>query len=84
MRRLPWGHKSRHCVYCGKVGPRTLVLGGYAHKKCLPAKQPLKVKRPCKYGDTCCPCQDGDICHYEGDNPFPAPPSPSHKESNNE
>lgn len=32
----PWGHVSRHCVYCGKVGPRTMVAGGYAHKRCLP------------------------------------------------
>lgn len=35
-KRLPWGHESRHCIYCGKVGPRTVVLGGYAHKYCLP------------------------------------------------
>lgn len=20
----------------------------------------------CKYGDPLCPCQDGDMCHYEG------------------
>ena len=20
----------------------------------------------CKYGDMACPCQDGDLCHYEG------------------
>lgn len=24
----------------------------------------------CKYGDPSCPCQDGDSCHYEGDNPM--------------
>lgn len=24
----------------------------------------------CKYGDPTCPCQDGDPCHYEGDNPM--------------
>ena len=24
----------------------------------------------CKYGDTGCPCQDGDPCHYEGENPM--------------
>lgn len=34
--RLPWGHKSRHCVYCGKVGPRVGVLDGYAHRYCIP------------------------------------------------
>ena len=25
----------------------------------------------CKYGDPTCPCQDGDMCHYEGPNPWP-------------
>lgn len=24
----------------------------------------------CKYGDPLCPCQDGDMCHYEGPNPM--------------
>ena len=43
MSRLPWGHKSRHCVYCGKVGPRCIVAGGYAHKYCIP--KTLKRKR---------------------------------------
>lgn len=23
----------------------------------------------CPHGDRYCPCQDGDACHYEGDNP---------------
>ena len=27
----------------------------------------------CKYADPCCPCQDGDICHYEGKNPMLVP-----------
>lgn len=31
MKRLPWGHKSRRCIYCGKVGPRTRTVGGWAH-----------------------------------------------------
>lgn len=25
----------------------------------------------CKYLDPHCPCQDGDLCHYEGINPWP-------------
>lgn len=29
---------------------------------------------PCKYGDPTCPCQDGDPCHYEGENPMNVPP----------
>lgn len=33
-------HKSRHCVFCGKAGPRTMVAGGWAHKRCIP--KPLK------------------------------------------
>lgn len=31
-----------------------------------------KPKR-CRYGDPSCPCQDGDICHYEGENPMTPP-----------
>ena len=27
----------------------------------------------CKYGDPGCPCQDGDTCHYEGENPMNPP-----------
>ena len=27
----------------------------------------------CKHGDPYCPCQDGDACHYEGENPMPVP-----------
>ncbi len=27
----------------------------------------------CKYGDPSCPCQDGDLCHYEGENPMTPP-----------
>jgi len=36
IRRLAWGHQSRHCVYCGKVGPRVVAVGGYAHRRCIP------------------------------------------------
>ena len=24
----------------------------------------------CRWGDETCPCQDGDPCHYEGENPM--------------
>ena len=27
----------------------------------------------CKYGDPTCPCQDGDLCHYEGKNAWKPP-----------
>jgi len=26
----------------------------------------------CKHGDPLCPCPDGDMCHYEGPNPWKA------------
>lgn len=42
--RLPWGHRSRHCIYCGKVAPRTRVVGGYAHKRCIPRAE-LEVQK---------------------------------------
>lgn len=32
-------------------------------------------RKSCKYGDPLCPCQDGDMCHYEGENPM-SPPTP--------
>lgn len=42
-----WGHKSRHCLYCGKVGPRVLVGGGYAHRRCIPKKSQMLACRDC-------------------------------------
>ena len=30
-------------------------------------------RKLCKYGDPFCPCQDGDPCHYEGENPMTPP-----------
>ncbi len=45
-KRLPWGHESRHCTICGKVGPRVVVLGGYAHRYCLNRQRPMEWKRP--------------------------------------
>lgn len=34
--RDPWGHKLRRCIHCGQIGPRVVVLGGYAHRRCIP------------------------------------------------
>ena len=36
-KRLPWGHESRNCSRCGKVGPRctTKNAWGYVHFYCL-------------------------------------------------
>jgi hypothetical protein len=27
----------------------------------------------CPYGDPCCPCPDGDACHYQGHDAWPDP-----------
>lgn len=37
VKRAPWGHVSRRCDVCGKVGPRTRTRRGWLHAKC--AKQ---------------------------------------------
>ncbi len=42
--RAPWGHTPRHCVYCGKVGPRTWSKLGLAHKRCIPSDE-LRERR---------------------------------------
>lgn len=34
-KRLPWGHESRHCVRCGKVGSRIVHALGHIHLYCL-------------------------------------------------
>lgn len=43
---MAWKNYSRKCIYCGKVGPRTAVIGGYAHKRCLPENQPKPKPLP--------------------------------------
>lgn len=35
MSRTPWGHVSRHCARCGKVGPRVQHRLGWVHFYCL-------------------------------------------------
>lgn len=42
--------------------------------ECYAEQQNLR-SRTCKYGDPLCPCQDGDMCHYEGPNPMRPPRS---------
>jgi hypothetical protein len=52
MSRPAWGHVTRYCIHCGGVGPRTQVVGGWAHKRCLstetkgPSKGPPAKKEP--------------------------------------
>jgi len=33
-KRAPWGHMSRSCVVCRRVGPRVRTPDGFAHRKC--------------------------------------------------
>ncbi|GAB6037174.1 hypothetical protein JCM15519_17330 [Fundidesulfovibrio butyratiphilus] len=34
---MAWSNSPpRRCVYCGKVGARTVVAEGYAHRRCIP------------------------------------------------
>lgn len=40
-RRPAWGHVARRCVHCGKVGPRVIVAGGWAHRYCIKKAQPM-------------------------------------------
>lgn len=55
--------------------------GNHARKAALDrARERLKAKaavlppKPrCKYGDPACPCNDGDQCNYEGENPMVPP-----------
>lgn len=35
-RALSRKYRVPRCVYCGGPRPRTVVLGGYAHKRCIP------------------------------------------------
>jgi hypothetical protein len=53
-KRAPWGHVSRHCVWCGKVGPRTYTVIGWAHKRCMPkpSPRPAHTGAPGKIDDT--------------------------------
>ena len=46
IKRLPWGHQSRHCCRCGKVGPRCQVLGGWAHFYCLSPQEKRARRTP--------------------------------------
>ena len=38
---------------------------------------------PCEFGDSTCPCQDGDECHYKGEHPM-TPPDALTKDNNDE
>lgn len=44
MARPPWGHVSRRCVRCGKVGPR-VWHGGLVHFYCLTNEEKRERRR---------------------------------------
>jgi len=45
-KRLPWGHQSRNCARCGKVGPRCTTKNeiGYVHFYCLTSEEKKERK----------------------------------------
>jgi hypothetical protein len=45
-KRLPWGHESRYCCRCGKVGPRCIVAGGWSHYYCLSDHEKRERRTP--------------------------------------
>lgn len=38
--------RVRYCVYCGKAGPRVVVVGGFAHRRCIPRRALRMGTRP--------------------------------------
>lgn len=59
------------CRICAKpVKADSLNQRGTCSEECS-----AQLKSACKYGDPTCPCQDGDMCNYEGPNPM-TPPTP--------
>ncbi len=52
--RLPWGHQSRYCARCGKVGPRCTTKNeiGYVHLYCLTSEEKKERKLKQTYAIT--------------------------------
>lgn len=52
-KRLPWGHQSRHCARCGKVGPRVFnpTGPGYIHAYCR-TEEEKRAERQRLYAET--------------------------------
>ncbi len=46
-KKLPWGHESRHCVRCGKVGPRVWNPSGagFIHAYCRTSDEAAKARK---------------------------------------
>lgn len=38
-KRPSWGHTSRRCARCGKVGPRCIAWDGWIHAYCRTQKE---------------------------------------------
>jgi hypothetical protein len=43
------------------------------HGAIAEADRASRKAQKCIGSDPACPCQDGDACHYKGENPFPIP-----------
>jgi len=69
---------SIYCVMCGvAVGTKITAEGLRELRDSLAAPQAAVPESPkCRGNDPFCPCQDGDLCHYEGENPMAVPESP--------
>lgn len=54
---------------------RHLKLESVAARESTAPRKDTATAEPrlCKYGDPTCPCPDGDLCHYEGKDAWPAP-----------
>jgi hypothetical protein len=49
------------------------AAGGYVRYSDYAALEQRIARLICPHGDPCCPCRDGDSCHYEGENPMTPP-----------
>lgn len=49
-KQLLWGRESRHCVHCGKVGPRIHLGLGWSHKYCLTKEDKVRLKQLAEVG----------------------------------
>lgn len=45
---------------------------GFGYFRVKPSEE-VAIRGKCIGNDATCPCQDGDMCHYRGPNPWPIP-----------
>jgi hypothetical protein len=63
-----------HCSFCGSTLTVHWPLPKDIRLVCacgIGCWEPTPIDgRACPHGDETCPCQDGDLCHYEGPDPW--------------